>query len=377
MPVALLTPLWGGALAEQIDDDRSPPAGWRQWYTGVLAGIVFSVAMSVGWLAWMFAGDLATSEFLLAQYGAPFVDLFSGQQVSGQPWWLLLIVFNCMAVPWALWAPAWRSLAGVVQLVRDGGARLSVIWMASVVVPVVVVPGMGASGMNASALLLALPALSLVIAFLVFCRADVEPDSETGVRRGESVIGLVLVLVGAVVVVAPYSDVVFHTPWWLSHLAGGWGVLLIVLGVVIAYARPKLVDLRMMTVSVSAALVVVVGWLVIEPLHRDYLSISPAAGYVSEQLAGGSAIAFAGPYAGQFDFAARLGGDLPILDLADEIGTAAWIAGNPGAMVAQIVVDLPPQTQILEHFAYGTRYMVFWSGEALMANPALLGAVSP
>ncbi|MBT7505177.1 MAG: hypothetical protein HN644_02785, partial [Rhodospirillales bacterium] len=206
VPVALLTPLWGGALAEQIDEDRSPPAGWRQWYTGVLAGTVFSIAMIVGWLAWLFAGDLATPEFLLAQYGAPLIDLFSdqqssSQQTSGQPWWLLLIVFNCMALPWALWAPAWRSLAGVVQLVRDGGARLCMIWMASVVVPVITVPGMNAPG-----LLLALPALSLVIAFLVFCRADVEGGSKTSVSRGESAIGLVLVVLGSVAVVAPYSD---------------------------------------------------------------------------------------------------------------------------------------------------------------------------
>ncbi len=376
LPVAFLAPVWGGALAEQIDDDRTPPHGWQRWYMWLLAGSGLSAAVIVGWFGWALLAEQTTVEILLEHYWSPLAGLYANENATGRPWWHLMIIFVGMTVPWVLWPAAWRSLTGVLHLLTDGGARLAIIWMISVLAPVLLVPDI-----SWNQLLPALPAVALLIAFLVFCRADKEADVLSGARGGESALGLFLVVSGAVLIVLPFAGTVFQIPWWADQIAGSWGVLLILLGVAIAYAMPTLVDLRMMIVSVVASLVVVVGFLVAEPLGRDFFDARPPARFVSEQLEQGSAVAFAGTYHGEFDFAARLDKPIAVLDPDDPIGTAAWLAGNPGAVIAQPVSVLPPASsddiQVLAHFAYGTRYMVFWSGESIMANPALLNAPAP
>lgn len=374
--VALLAPLWGAALAEQPDGDQSPPHGWRNWYIGVLAGSGLSIAIVAGWFGWMLAADFATVDFLIQRYWSPVMTtapaIVAVGKIADTPWWHFLLIVCGMLLPWVAWPPAWRALLGVVQLVRDGGARLSMIWIVSVLLPVIVLPNQKLAN-----LVLILPAMAMVMAFLIFHRADKEAKNASASRSGETGIGLMLVLAGAGVVVAPYSGVVFKLSWWVPELAGSWGVLLILLGVATAYAMPRLVDLRMMAIAVIASLAVVVAYLVVEPLNRDYFDTRPVASYVSEQISGGSVVAFAGFYGGELDFVARLNDKLPVLAPDDPIGTAAWVAGNPDAIIAQLVDNLPPETQTLESFPYGNRYIVFWSGEAVGANPTLLEAVNP
>lgn len=367
---ALLAPLWGGGLAEQIDDNRSPPHGWWRWYAAcAIAGAVSFVPVA----AWAGIGV-----FQVISEDAPVIDVLSTFSASLVPaigelrrlWWPVLVAVIAMGMPWIFWAPAWRSLMGMKHVAMDGGARLCVLWLSIVAVPVIML-----TGLQFTLMCLALPPVCLLMAFLVFLRADRETTDPEGNHRfgtGETTLGLVLVTGGAVMLVAPFSGAVFDVPAWLTMIRGGWGGLLIALGALIAYAIPRLVDLRMMLVSVISTLTVIVGTLAAEPVIEAYLDPRPAAEFVAGQFAQGNPVAFVGPYEGQFDFPARLEEKITILPGTDARGRAAWIAGNPGAVIAQIRNTVAGEPQPLATFPVESRYIVFWSRDTVLNNPVLI-----
>ncbi len=371
--ITMSAPLWGSALAEQIDDDRSPPDGWRRWYIWSLVGLVLSVLMVLGWLIGGLLQDLTEGSDLAGHVFGVLAKQFTIDFSLRENWWGLVGCFVVAFLPWVFWMPSWRALSEVKHLFTDGGARLCILWASIVTLPFVALE----TGTAAEQAGLVIPPVAIVLAFLVFHRADREvrdPEEDSRFGNGETVLGLMTVLAGAALIIVPFSHRVFEIPDWIAGLNGGWGAVVMILGALVAYAAPRLVDLRMMIVSVLSALLMVLGTLATEPVLRSSYDPEPAANFARDYIEQGNHLAIYGQglHTGVLDFAARLQNKPEILLASDPVGTAAWLATNPGGLVVSIMGEIPSDPQPLEVFPYGQHNMVFWLGETLIKHSGLL-----
>ncbi len=384
-PVVLLAPVWGRALDDGGDSasagkaasDDTIPGGWRFWYLQVLAGLLLALGIFAAWAipASLEAGPAYARALLWDGTLNRALTAFGPAQ-DGWTWWSGFILFGGLLVPWIIWAPAWRSLAGTWDLLRDGGARFCL----SAIVPVLVLLVLFPSRDLAVFVPLA-PALAMLIGFLLYRYASkaATPKDDTGLlARAEAAPAVLVALIGFLLIVVPLSGALYDAPWWALRLAGGWGAVLVAIGAITLYDTPRPMVLRVIVTTVMSCALIAVGHLAARPLVAEHFDLRPAAAHVQALRQQGIALAFVGRYGGEFDFLARLERPVDVIDRDDPIGATAWASANPGAEIAVYARELVSGGKPSAIFKHANGYLVFWPSDTIAEYPAMLmGPESP
>ncbi len=382
LPVMAMAPLWGRAMIEpQAEPQAEPPAGrWRGWYGQMLAFLGLAVGVVLLWLIPAILQEDALYRAALVQ------RLFTPVSLPGSgTGWVYALLLAGLMLPWVLWSKTWYALRGIGYSFRDGGFWFCVLWVLPVLGVGLVWPGGDWSSVW-TPVMMAIPGLSLMVGFLLFVwsasTATLPGGGASGgltaglVSRlfiyGAPLMGLMIALLGVLVIVMPLASNTFDLPWWVGRLWGGWGVIMVLCGLLIAVIMPRVPTLRVLMVAATSVLIIASGYLAAKPLRSELHNMTAAAHRVSSLLEQGIAVAFIGPYEGEFDFLGRLERPLDILERDDPLGAVAWSAtNNPGEVISFYPVlpgGLPPQAV----FAWWDRHVVFWSGETLTIRPSLV-----
>lgn len=341
LPVALLAPWWARPL----------PAPARRWYGGVLLALLLGALIALAWAvpAALAGGASYARAIFLGQTANRMVHSFAHRR----PVWWYLPLLPAMLFPWLLWPPVWRALAALRRAPADPGVRFCLAWL---------LPVAGAfsliSGKQMHYLLPLFPAFALLAARALAGAAPV-------VRRRDAALpALVLILIGAVLLLAPaiVPRLVPHAslPEWSVRVSPAAGLITLAAAAALlvrpAAAPPAAVA---MLAGATALLVIAVNVGAMRAAASSY-DARPVGAFLRGLEQRGYAIAHVGKYSGQYDFAGRLERPLAVIAAPAARG---WLAAHPrGAVVAETAA--PPRAAAEPHDAiafvhrYGRGFVV-------------------
>lgn len=309
-PLALLYLVPAGALAPYWWTAYAHPLSWRSWYLKFAAAVLAGGALALAWAlpaAWQWSVEHPPT--LLTEWGgAGAIDHWLP---SHSGWWHLLWL-PLLLLPWSLWPPLWRGLAG---LRSDRGIRLCV----AVIGPALLLfPAVGDQQLQG--LLPLFPCAALVAA-----RALEEPKVE---RWHVWPVAALLMALGLALMLVPWLGRGF--PEWVASLSPSWGLLLALTGLALIRLSPATPERQLLALAASALLVL--STLLFGALGpaKPYYDTGPVAQELARLQESGTPLAYVGSYHGQFQFPGRLKQPLTALD-ADEID--AWIRANPDGLL--------------------------------------------
>lgn len=355
LPVALSAPWWAPALAA-----AGAPLRKLRWYGGVLATVVFAVAIALAWAvpAGMAGGDAYRDAIFWGQSADRMVKSFA----HARPFWWYAAVLPGLILPWLAWPTLWRAGRRAGGLMADGGARLCVVWVTTAFVAFSLI-----SGKQLHYLLPEFPALALLAAWLIVRIDDVDAQPAPWERWVPG--GLALVL-GAGVALAPYLPLGARNREMIGEAAPEWGLLIAVAGVlVIAYRGTQLTSQALRLAAVSAFAVMAVH-LTAAPVLKKRYDLSVIAGHLAALEADGHAIAYFGKYHGQFHFLGRLKRPFAMIGLKSG-DQARFLAAEPNGVVIAKYDNLPKEALALFTHGYRSYTYAVWPAAALVANPHL------
>ncbi len=390
IPLALLAPIWAPALGwvgvtsekqngDSDNDAANGTSGWRQWCLRLGISLLIATVLILCWAVptvMDHAADkgLASGLSLAVRLGLDSAfSLIVPAETGGRLWWLYPLALLLLLVPWIVWPAAWRSVGGLWPLVKDGAGRFCLIWAIAPLAVYALAPGA-----RPYDVILHIPPLAIIAAYLLYLRIDPEMARQETERRfanGEAVLGILIALLGLLLIVVPLSGGMIAVPWWIEGLSGAWGIVLIGVAAVSAYAAPRMVIFRTSLVMVQMALVVVISMLAASPLLQAQMNIARPAAHIQKLAEQGLGAALAGKddsLALGLGFTARLKGHVTRLDPDDSIGVVAWAAGNEGGQVGVVMETLLKDRQPAAVFPYKGQYLVLWPAEIIAEQPGIV-----
>ena len=118
LPAAVLAPWWTRNASERR---------WSSWYLGLAAALALGAALGLAWA-------LTAS----ANQGGAYRDAILWGQTAGRitksfahrhPVWWYIPAFPLALLPWSLWPPWWRSVAGAVRARESVVLRFALAWV--------------------------------------------------------------------------------------------------------------------------------------------------------------------------------------------------------------------------------------------------------
>ncbi|RFF31937.1 ArnT family glycosyltransferase [Wenzhouxiangella sediminis] len=304
LPAMLTAPWW----------TSKPEGGWSSWYLRVTAVLALAAVPILAWLlmAWSTAGDAFLSEILWRQTA----DRISGDMGHGRPIWWYLPLLPLLGLPWIFWPPLWRAVRGIRI---DRGVKLS---FGSALFGFIILSLVG--GKQAHYLLPLLALASPGLAGIL----------DTGVRisRPDGLpLALVLTVFGVAMMIAGLGVGPSSWPEWVATISPGWGALLLMVAVAIAWRKPKSVaeaGLFHLAATSLLALAVICGPVAAARKSHD---LGEIASMVNSYQSRGMPVAWLGHYQGQFNYTGRL--HQPVVELGFE-EARTWLADHPDAILA-------------------------------------------
>jgi len=354
LPPALFAPLWAPA-------DRRP--GWLGWYGGVLLSIVIGAAIGLSWaLPAAFAGGPAYEKAILWGQTAGRVEHSFAHR---RPVWWYLPLLPLLLFPASLWLSSWRSLA-LWKRPAEPGLRFGlVISLIGLVVFSLI------SGKQPHYLLPLAPAFMLLVARGL--------TAEWGVssRRRDilPVVGCFILLALAVIALPVLLDRMprlagkIDLPSWALRV----NVEIAAVFVLAAAASFWLAGRRQLgadlaSVAVPAATLFLAVHLLGFPPARSAYDLAPGAAVIKRGQDDGRPIAYAGDYAGEYQFLGRL--TKPLQEIGDS-EIASWFAAHPNGWVVtryrEEQLDSAPKPVYAQQKR--GRIMVIWDAAAIASNP--------
>lgn len=352
LPVALLGPWWS-------DTART---GARRWYAGLGIGLALGGMVLAAWaVPALLAGGASYMDSVLWVQSA---GRLSASFAHDRPVWWYLPVVPVLALPWLLWAPAWRAVRdGVAPLER--GARFCLAWSVPAFLAFCLI-----SGKQPHYLLPLLPALALLVARGL----ATSYAASYGAARWLAVTPWLLI--GALMAASPWIDGGWHRGW-LDDLHPAWGAT--VLTVAAWAAAPLRVSLGEGAARLCAAVALcttLVGAGMLGSAAGRAYGVAAAAAEVGRAQQAGVAVAYYGNYHGQVGFAGRL--ERPLLRPADAAAIAQLARAHPGAVVLVESSRNPlVAAPVLPYsvFAYRTGFWSLWRADVLARHPGALAKI--
>ncbi|MFN3311124.1 MAG: ArnT family glycosyltransferase [Thermomonas sp.] len=257
-----------------------------------------------------------------------------------EPWWWYLPVLLVLLAPWWWQAWWWRQ---VPALWRDPTLRLPWAWLLGVLLLFSLI-----SGKQAYYLLPDFPAFALLLA------AAAERQPRLGWMPG-----LLLVVLGALLVAAPFGWPPLPAEVQRSAPLGGIALLALGLGLWRWRSLPAhAAGLLLAVAAIHAAAT---------PLLRAQYDLGPTARVLADAAAQGRPLGYVGVYQLQFHFAGRLRTPVAALDEAD---ARQWARRNPQGLL--VVEDERPAQSPAPLFQqpWRQRWVQVWPAAAWLRLPA-------
>ncbi|MCW8953021.1 MAG: glycosyltransferase family 39 protein [Rhodospirillales bacterium] len=349
LPVALLAPLWD---AERRIKTRE--RGWGRWYRGILFSILIGALIGLAWAvpAAVFGGEAFREAIFWGQTAGRMVKSFAHQQ----PWWWFFALIGPLLLPWTIWPPLWRSFRRMGEMRRDSGIRFCLAWFLPVFLAFSAI-----SGKQPHYLLPIFPAFALTLAALLM-----RPGAEHPRRWDEVLPGLLFAVLGAAVVLAPVLPI-GKIPDWARELPAAWGVLLVIVGLAVAFTHTRDKGTAIASMSLLAVILVVTVHLIAAPRLIAAYDLRPVARALAGWEAQGYRIGHMGKYHGQFQFLGRLNSSIDVLEPST---LPDWLAANPKSKVVSYREepdDVPAGADLVVPFR--SDVMLIWDGSVLREDP--------
>jgi 4-amino-4-deoxy-L-arabinose transferase-like glycosyltransferase len=303
LPVALLGAVWRDAEGQST----------RTWFVGLVAAITGALAMVALWAlpAAARGGAVYADAILWGQT----TSRLTGAVAHPRAWYWYLAALTLVLFPWLLWPPLWRALGGVRRGCRDPGVRLCLAWLLPVLAALSMI-----GDKQPHYLLPVLPAFALVAAVLLDSR------EQAPAATAQLVPAVGFLAVGATLATARWWPSLERWPEWALEVAPGWGVVLVMIGLLPALPGRLSSGARTVLLASSTAAAVIVLHLSVVRAGADAFDMRP----VARVLAEGGPVAHVGPYHGQYHFFARLRRPVTVIEPAE---IEQWSARNPAGKV--------------------------------------------
>ncbi len=356
LPVALLAPWW--------HQPKTPEFRWKHWYVGLLAAILIGAVIALCWAipAGIAGGEAYRKAIFLGQTSGRLVKSFAHQL----PWWWYLEILPLLLLPWLLWRPLWAGLGKLTC--QEAGIRFCLAWAIPVFIAFSLV-----SGKRVHYLLPLVPALILIVA-----RAVDEITEPACWKRAHLVIVVVFGLLGAVLMLLPRLNDVYHWQAELSLISPGWGGLLIINAMIFGISKAKRGQDSVFYVcaaSVIALITVSGGFFEVKAERYDTAAAAQAIGALMDE---NRAVAFYGSkYHGQYHFSGRL--KQPITVISDFSGLSDWAEHHQTGYIIVTYKDAeaPTPSLISRHYPFKGQNIGLLSSAVLLANPELSAVLKP
>lgn len=348
-PVALLAPLWAR-------EGRRPQ--WRYWYADVAKSLLLGAVPVLAWLAMVGLRNGWTSVYELTLHAPllPVLDLFL---VRAQPWWYLAWLVPVF-LPWSVWPVVWLRHWQLRRAPLNAGLLFCLVWVVGALVVLSLLPAK-----QPSWLLPLLPAGALVVAYLVL-------DGElrkTDDNRLLAAMTLPVVLLGALVMIAPSlprGDWAPQMLWQISPLVG-LGIL--VVGVALAWWPVRETRRRLIDLAVVSTMSVVLATLALGARLDAHLRVEEIGTVLDALERDQRPIAVVGEYRGEFHFAGRLKRPISVLSPPRVL---PWAQNYPDGVVVARRAHWQPAgaARVLHEVRRGDDTVMVWEAQSLLARGA-------
>jgi 4-amino-4-deoxy-L-arabinose transferase-like glycosyltransferase len=345
LPVALAAPWWAPGIRR------------GRWYGGTVLAVALAVVIGLAWaIPAGLAGGAAYREAIFwGQSANRVVDSFA----HARPFWWYAAVLPGLVLPWLVWPPLWRGFRRLRWAMDEAGVRICLVWFGTAFVVFSLI-----SGKQLHYLLPEFPALALLAA-----RAIADGEEDVGPRDAWLPGGLAIVI-GALLLAAPWLLISGSTGELLSEAQPAWGVLVIAAGVLALLhgnPDPGAQTGRLASISVFAVLAL---HLAAAPILASRYDLAPMARDLASLQESGKQIAYFGKYHGQFHFLGRM--KLPIAEIGLEEGDdAAFLAAHPDGVVVARYRNVPDAAVPLLTYPFRSYTYVVWPVAAMRAHPGL------
>ncbi len=354
LPVSLLAPLWGPALAAAETGQRTTAPSWSRWYAGVVAAVLIGAAIGLGWAipAALRGGPDYTEAIFWGQSAGRVVNSFA----HGRPWWWYLAALPVMILPWMIWPALWRAGRRGRGVLATGAGRFCLVWF----VPAFLVFS-AISGKQPHYLLPEFPALALVAAAIL--------SGQASASRRDLIPAVVFFgLIGFAALIVPILPV--DLPPRLSALVPAWGALLLAAAIGGWFAaRPSTETSAQILAGLTVTLVVTVH-LIASPLLVKAHDVEPVARRLAEWQEAGHPLAHIGKYHGQYQFAGRL--KAPIIEI-EAVDAAAWLAVHPDGKVVTYTRNRADAEGADLVAPFRGKWVEVWDAAKAAKDPTVLG----
>ncbi|OOZ39523.1 hypothetical protein BOW53_11220 [Solemya pervernicosa gill symbiont] len=302
LPTALLAPWWMGA---------GRIVSLPRWYLAIFASVLGGAAIALAWAipAAIAGGEAYADAIFWGQTAKRMVNSFAHRR--GFFWYLPYLPI--LLFPWLLWPTLWRSFKRLPGVMGESGIRFVLSWIVPLYLALSLI-----SGKQVHYLLPLFPAIALLAARLL---------SEQGsLWRDLWLPGLLLAAAGVVLLILPQLVEGRELPNWSGSIETGWGALLVVVGLALAWFNPDSLAPRMVALMAGSIVMVVVINIAVLGAARPAYDLHSMAERLGELQKQGVAIAHLDEYHGQYHFLGRLEQPLAIFKRRQ---LRTWVANNP------------------------------------------------
>lgn len=302
LPVALLAPWWG----------KGQGIVWSRWYAGLLAAVLLGAAIALLWAipAALHGGEAYRNAIFWGQTADRMVNAFAHKR----PLWWYLPLLPVMFFPWLLWMPVWRGLVRLRGEI-DPGVRFCMAWLLPVFVAFSFI-----SGKQMHYLLPIFPAFALLVA---------RGLTQTTPSRFDRLLPVLTAFaLGALLLWVPVYARTHHAAHWMTQVPGWSGLVLIVVGVLLAAMRSGKLEKKVWLMTLFSAFVVVfaVDLAAIRTAGPAYDVREMGKRLKTLQDAGVPLVHAADDYPGQYQFVGRM---TKAPDIIDKAQLSDWFKAHP------------------------------------------------
>ena len=345
LPVALLAPWWA--------DDPKP--NWIRWYAGFVGALGAGVVIALTWA--IPAGMAGGEEYRNAIFWGQTVGRVNESFAHGRPVYWYLMVIPAVLFPWVIWPPFWRGARTMIRN-TDPAIRFALAWA----VPGVVILSF-ISGKQPHYLLPLFPPFALLVAAAIGREIEAnrrEPKLRDQMPAGLAILASGVGLIGLMWWIKSDSTALGSLGWppWVSQISIGFGVVVALLGLVLALKHLKSFRAAVIALTLASAMAVSSVHVFVFSAGGFAYDLERMAQFLRNMETEQRRLLVVNEYHGQFNYLGRLKNKV---DTVPDRVAQGWFLGHTRGRVI-FVSSVPPPNWLRPWFvqAYRGRYMSVW-----------------